>query len=86
MAKPYRQGHQHHGLQLCHETQVNVSASEMWTALQSDRVPSVHPLRAWLNHLPEYTPEQPDWIDFVAQQVNEIAKTIRTSGQHDNQF
>ena len=56
------------------ETEVNVSASEMWTALQSDRVPSVHPLRAWLNPLPEYTPEQPDWIDFVAQQVNEIAK------------
>lgn len=62
------------------ETQVNVSASEMWTALQSDRVPSVHPLRAWLNHLPEYTPEQPDWIDFVAQQVNVLGN------QQDNLY
>ena len=62
------------------ETQVNVSASEMWTALQSDRVPSVHPLRAWLNQLPEYTPEQPDWIDFVAQQVNVLGN------QQDNLY
>ena len=62
------------------ETEVNISASEMWTALQSDRVPSVHPLRAWLNHLPEYTPEQPDWIDFVAQQVNVLGN------QQDNLY
>lgn len=51
------------------ETEVNVSVGEMWTAIKSDRVPSVHPLRAWLNQLPEYTPEQPDWIEFVAKQV-----------------
>ena len=56
------------------ETQVNISVTEMWTALKSDRVPSVHPIREWLNTLPPYTPDQPDWIDLVAQQV-----TVRDS-------
>ena len=51
------------------ETQVNISVTEMWTALKSDRVPSVHPIREWLNTLPPYTPDQPDWIDWLAQQV-----------------
>ena len=51
------------------ETQVNISVTEMWTALKSDRVPSVHPIREWLNTLPAYTPDQPDWIDWLAQQV-----------------
>ena len=51
------------------ETQVNISVTEMWTALKSDRVPSVHPIREWLNTLPPYTPDQPDWIDWVASQV-----------------
>ena len=52
------------------ETQVNISVTEMWTALKSDRVPSVHPIREWLNTLPPYTPDQPDWIDWLAQQVH----------------
>ena len=51
------------------ETQVNISVTEMWTALKSDMVPAVHPLRAWLNGLRPYTADQPDWIDFVASQV-----------------
>ena len=55
--------------QCVQETEVSVSLTEMWTALKSDMVPAVHPIRAWLNHLPDYTPEQPDWIDLVAQQV-----------------
>ena len=56
--------------QCVEETQVNISLSEMWTALKSDLVPAVHPIRAWLDNLPPYTPDQPDWIDFVAQQVH----------------
>ena len=52
------------------ETQVNISVTEMWTALKSDRVPSVHPIREWINALPPYTPDQPDWIDWLAQQVH----------------
>ena len=51
------------------ETQVNVTVSEMWTALKSDRIPAVHPLRAWLQEVRPYTEDQPDWIDMVAQQV-----------------
>ena len=51
------------------EAQVNINVSEMWTALKSDMVPSVHPIRAWLEGLKPYTPDQPDWIDFVASQV-----------------
>ena len=58
------------------ETQVNISVTEMWTALKSDRVPSVHPIREWLNTLPPYTPDQPDWIDMVAQQVR-----VKPSGE-----
>ena len=51
------------------EAEVNISVTEMWTALKSDMVPSVHPIRAWLEGLKPYTPDQPDWIDFVASQV-----------------
>ena len=51
------------------ESQVNINVSEMWTALKSDMVPSVHPIRAWLDGLPPYTPDQPDWIDWLAHQV-----------------
>ena len=51
------------------ESQININVSEMWTALKSDMVPSVHPIRAWLDGLPPYTPDQPDWIDWLAQQV-----------------
>ena len=58
------------------ETQVNISVTEMWTALKSDRVPSVHPIREWLNTLPPYTPDQPDWIDWLAQQVR-----VKPSGE-----
>lgn len=51
------------------ETAVNISVTEMWTALKSDMVPAVHPLREYINALPRYTPDQPDWIDWVASQV-----------------
>ena len=54
------------------ETAVNISVTEMWTALKSDMVPAVHPLREYINALPRYTPDQPDWIDFVAQQVRTL--------------
>ena len=55
--------------QCVQETGANISITEIWTALKSDLITSVHPIRTWLNHLPEYTPEQTDWIDIVAQQV-----------------
>ena len=52
------------------EKGVNISTNEMWTALKSDMVPAVHPLRAWLDGLRPYTADQPDWIDMVASQVH----------------
>jgi predicted P-loop ATPase len=58
--------------QCVQETGANISITEIWTALKSDLITSVHPIRTWLNHLPEYTPEQTDWIDFVAQQVHVV--------------
>ena len=58
------------------EKGVNISTNEMWTALKSDMVPAVHPLRAWLDGLRPYTADQPDWIDWVASQVR-----VRESAQ-----
>ena len=58
------------------EKGVNISTNEMWTALKSDMVPAVHPLRAWLDGLRPYTEDQPDWIDMVAHQVR-----VKPSGE-----
>ena len=71
------------------EKGVNISTNEMWTALKSDMVPAVHPLRAWLNTLPPYTLDQPDWIDWVASQVcvkpsGEEATGDKASGEGNN--
>ena len=57
---------------VCHcaqEYDANITSREVMTALQSDLVPDVHPLREYINALPRYTPDQPDWIDFVDSQV-----------------
>ena len=58
--------------QCVQETEVSVSLTEMWTSLKSDMVPAVHPIRAWLNQLGQYTYDQVDWIDFVAKQVQVV--------------
>ena len=58
------------------EAEVNISVTEMWTALKSDMVPAVHPIRAWLEGLNPYTQDQPDWIDWLAQQVK-----VKPSGE-----
>ena len=51
------------------ESGVNISVTEMWTALKSDLVPAVQPLREWLNGLRPWSSSEPDWIDMVAQKV-----------------
>ena len=58
------------------ESGVNISVTEMWTALKSDMVPAVHPLREWLDGLRPWNSCEPDWIDWVAQQVR-----VRESAQ-----
>ncbi len=58
---------------VCHcaqEYNANITSREVMTALQSDLIPDVHPLREYILSLRPYTPDQPDWIDLVAQQVS----------------
>ena len=66
------------------EKGVNISTNEMWTALKSDMVPAVHPLRAWLDGLKPYTADQPDWIDFVARQVRVKNNDDKVSGNNND--
>ena len=57
---------------VCHAAQeydANITSREVMTALQSDLIPDVHPLREYILSLQPYTPDQPDWIDFIASQV-----------------
>ena len=51
------------------EYQINVTPREIITVLQSNLVPSVHPLREYVCACKDYVPEEPDWIDLVAQKV-----------------
>ena len=58
---------------VCHAAQeydANITSREVLTALQSDLIPDVHPLREYIQSLKPYTNDQPDWIDMVAQQVH----------------
>ena len=57
---------------VCHSAQqynANITSREVLTALHSDLIPRVHPLREYLRALPPHSPQAPDWIDMVAQQV-----------------
>ena len=57
---------------VCHcaqEYDANITSREVITALQSDLIPDVHPLREYILSLKPYTPDQPDCIDLVANQV-----------------
>ena len=66
---------------VCHAAQeydANITSREVMTALQSDLIPDVHPLREYILSLPPFTPDQPDWIDFVASQVR-----VRTNNNED---
>ena len=58
---------------VCHcaqEYDANITSREVMTALQSDLIPDVHPLREYVLSCHEWTEEQPDWIDLVASQVH----------------
>ena len=57
---------------VCHcaqEYDANITSREVMTALQSDLIPDVHPLREYILSLQPYTPDQHEWIDWVAQKV-----------------
>ena len=55
----------------CAETGASITSKEVLTVLNAGEqyIPRVHPLREYVLGLPAYTTDQPDWIDFVAQQV-----------------
>ena len=73
---------------VCHAAQeydANITSREVITALQSDLIPNVHPLREYVLSCHMWTEDQPDWIDFVARQVHVVdASNIdRTRGAVD---
>ena len=60
---------------VCHAAQeydANITSREVITALQSDLIPDVHPLREYVLSCHTWTEDQPDWIDFVARQVHVV--------------
>ena len=62
----------------CAETGVNITSREILTVLNAGEqyIPRVHPLREYVNNVKPFTPDQPDWIDFVASQVK-----VKSSGE-----
>ena len=73
---------------VCHAAQeydTNITSREVMTALQSDLIPDVHPLREYVLSCREWTEEQPDWIDLVARQVRvaDASDIDRTRGAVD---
>ena len=64
----------------CTETGANITSREILTVLNAGTsyIPRVHPLREYVLSCQPYTPDQPDWIDFVAQQVH-----VRESSAQD---
>ena len=72
--------------QCAQECDSNITSREVMTVLQSDLVPSVHPLREYILSCRTWTKEQPDWIDLVARQVKvkpsgEEAKGDKATGE-----
>ena len=70
----------------CAETEANITAKEILTVLNagSGYIPRVHPLRDYVRNLPTYTEDQPDWIDFVAQQVRVKSNNKLSENNNDN--
>ena len=67
---------------VCHcaqEYDANITSREVMTALQSDLIPDVHPLREYVLSCGEWTEDQPDWIDMVARQVR-----VKNNDNNDN--
>ena len=67
--------------QCAQECQANITSSDVMTVLKSDLVPTVHPLRDYVESLKPYTPGQPDWIDMVARQVKVKPSGEETKGE-----
>ena len=73
---------------VCHAAQEydqNITSREVLTALQSDLIPDVHPLREYIQSLKPYPNDQPDWIDWVASQVR-VKNNDNTDNLRPNQY
>ena len=51
------------------ESGLQITAREVLAVLQSHRIPDVHPLREYVLNCPDWNPDQPDWIGWLAKQV-----------------
>ena len=51
------------------ESGLQITAREVLAVLQSHRIPYVHPLREYVLNCKPWTPDQPDWIGWLSQQV-----------------
>ena len=51
------------------ESGLQITAREVLAVLQSHRIPDVHPLREYVLNCKPWTPDQPDWIGWLSQQV-----------------
>ena len=72
---------------VCHcaqEYDANITSREVMTALQSDLIPDVHPLREYVLSCGEWTEKQPDWIDMVARQVHVKNSNEKNVCEEDN--
>ena len=51
------------------ESGLQITAREVLAVLQSHRIPDVHPLREYVQNCKTWSPDQPDWIGWLSQQV-----------------
>ena len=73
---------------VCHaarEYDANITSREVLTALQSDLIPQVHPLREYILSLKQWTHDQPDWIDLVARQVKTLGPHLTSPSRGGNE-
>ena len=51
------------------ESGLQITAREVLAVLQSHRIPDIYPLREYVLNCKPWTPDQPNWIGWLAQQV-----------------
>ncbi|MBR3479013.1 MAG: hypothetical protein IKH43_07925 [Bacteroidaceae bacterium] len=57
-------------LECCSKSSENFSLKLFTTVLNSNVVPEIHPLKDYVNSLPAWTPDKPDYIDQAASMVH----------------
>ena len=57
-------------MECCAESDLNLTTQLFRTVLNSNVVPEVNPLKEYVMSLPEWTPDQPDYIDQVVNMVH----------------